>query len=301
MTATLSTLQLSETVSGAGLLREIIARQIVCLLTLFTFFFYHHVWLFFVSILWQNGVYIAGSLVFFFGYCSFSHPHKQSKTSKAIEHSEHHFWLLQSPLWDQFLLNSHPGYYHSCGINPIKAAAHNSCTACNNHRCKSCRNAEVPEINDSTTCSVVSQYPAVPVLEYSGRSLPSTHLNAFPSITEYSSFKMCRIIVRQPQQQAVLSITAPGGIKPYNATYMYICCQCGDGPKVFNHQPRCIRCNHDACSKCKEVKYWVFFFLLRGLVRNLACSLFSFANWDAKTDSCFQIAYFWSSSPQRRA
>ncbi|EKV12972.1 hypothetical protein PDIG_31990 [Penicillium digitatum PHI26] len=40
----------------------------------------------------------------------------------------------------------------------------------------------------------------------------------------------------------------------YNAIYMYICCSCGDGPKVYNIQPRCVVCNHTVCSKCQEVK-----------------------------------------------
>ncbi|GFF34006.1 hypothetical protein IFM61606_00491 [Aspergillus udagawae] len=37
-------------------------------------------------------------------------------------------------------------------------------------------------------------------------------------------------------------------------TYMYICCQCGDGPNVYNAQPRCTHCDHIACSDCKPVK-----------------------------------------------
>ncbi|GIK00241.1 hypothetical protein Aspvir_004261 [Aspergillus viridinutans] len=40
----------------------------------------------------------------------------------------------------------------------------------------------------------------------------------------------------------------------YSQTYMYICCQCGDGPKVYNVQPRCTECNHIVCSSCKPVK-----------------------------------------------
>ncbi|KAL4804114.1 hypothetical protein BDV18DRAFT_35704 [Aspergillus unguis] len=30
-------------------------------------------------------------------------------------------------------------------------------------------------------------------------------------------------------------------------TEMWICCQCGDGPKVYKYQPRCVTCNHFAC------------------------------------------------------
>ena len=34
-------------------------------------------------------------------------------------------------------------------------------------------------------------------------------------------------------------------------TYVYFCCQCNDGPKVLNVQPRCVLCNHPACTNCK--------------------------------------------------
>ncbi|CAI7567912.1 unnamed protein product [Penicillium discolor] len=35
-------------------------------------------------------------------------------------------------------------------------------------------------------------------------------------------------------------------------TYLYICCGCGDGPKVYNHQPICVPCNHQACGNCEN-------------------------------------------------
>ncbi|KAL4896093.1 hypothetical protein BDV59DRAFT_199305 [Aspergillus ambiguus] len=42
--------------------------------------------------------------------------------------------------------------------------------------------------------------------------------------------------------------------KIYTQTYMYICCQCQDGPKVYNVQPQCVSCNHVVCSNCTYVK-----------------------------------------------
>ncbi|KAL5359390.1 hypothetical protein BJX96DRAFT_174308 [Aspergillus floccosus] len=42
--------------------------------------------------------------------------------------------------------------------------------------------------------------------------------------------------------------------KIYTQTYMYICCQCHDGPKVYNVQPQCVNCHHSACSNCTYVK-----------------------------------------------
>ncbi|KAL1958708.1 hypothetical protein VTO42DRAFT_4051 [Malbranchea cinnamomea] len=37
-------------------------------------------------------------------------------------------------------------------------------------------------------------------------------------------------------------------------TDLYICCSCGDGPKVYQHHARCVMCNHDACQYCTHVK-----------------------------------------------
>ncbi|RWQ98046.1 hypothetical protein C8Q69DRAFT_158078 [Paecilomyces variotii] len=36
--------------------------------------------------------------------------------------------------------------------------------------------------------------------------------------------------------------------------YLYTCCQCEDGPKAYDSQPRCIVCNHSVCSQCTHVR-----------------------------------------------
>ena len=35
---------------------------------------------------------------------------------------------------------------------------------------------------------------------------------------------------------------------------IYTCCQCGDGPNVWDHQRKCISCGHLVCSHCKWAK-----------------------------------------------
>ncbi|PYH31486.1 uncharacterized protein BO87DRAFT_126440 [Aspergillus neoniger CBS 115656] len=32
---------------------------------------------------------------------------------------------------------------------------------------------------------------------------------------------------------------------------LYFCCQCGDGPKLWDRQPRCVICQHSICGYCK--------------------------------------------------
>jgi hypothetical protein len=33
--------------------------------------------------------------------------------------------------------------------------------------------------------------------------------------------------------------------------HAYFCCQCNDGPKLFDIQPVCVSCNHKACPNCR--------------------------------------------------
>ncbi|KAL5003608.1 hypothetical protein BDV10DRAFT_153726 [Aspergillus recurvatus] len=40
----------------------------------------------------------------------------------------------------------------------------------------------------------------------------------------------------------------------FSNSSMYICCQCKDGPKVYNHNVQCVLCHHIACELCTHVK-----------------------------------------------
>lgn len=46
------------------------------------------------------------------------------------------------------------------------------------------------------------------------------------------------------------------GHYPYRTTpsCMYYCCNCRQGPKIYEHESRCISCNHDVCGNCTYVK-----------------------------------------------
>ncbi|GLI75398.1 hypothetical protein PoHVEF18_003652 [Penicillium ochrochloron] len=58
--------------------------------------------------------------------------------------------------------------------------------------------------------------------------------------------------VKQDAQRNLVYRTACHQLGRYEI-YLYICCQCGDGPKSVNIQPRCIVCNHEACGHCQRV------------------------------------------------
>ncbi|KAL5042708.1 hypothetical protein BDW71DRAFT_189476 [Aspergillus fruticulosus] len=40
----------------------------------------------------------------------------------------------------------------------------------------------------------------------------------------------------------------------FSNSNMWICCSCGDGPKIYDHNPKCVICHHSACDLCTHVK-----------------------------------------------
>ncbi|KAL4788674.1 hypothetical protein BJX76DRAFT_315386 [Aspergillus varians] len=40
----------------------------------------------------------------------------------------------------------------------------------------------------------------------------------------------------------------------YSSVQMWICCQCGDGPKLLPNQSQCVECHHSVCSSCSSAK-----------------------------------------------
>ncbi|OJJ32246.1 hypothetical protein ASPWEDRAFT_44334 [Aspergillus wentii DTO 134E9] len=44
---------------------------------------------------------------------------------------------------------------------------------------------------------------------------------------------------------------------------LYVCCQCNDGPKLWDSQPRCVVCGHNACGGYRHSHYSYTFTLPR--------------------------------------
>lgn len=47
---------------------------------------------------------------------------------------------------------------------------------------------------------------------------------------------------------------SPSGVC-FPGTTFYTCCKCGDGPKVYEHQNKCVICNHEICGACSGWKW----------------------------------------------
>lgn len=150
-------------------------------------------------------------------------------------------------------------YCCSCKFGPFDPSLYLACINCNKPRCGAC-DVEPTKVADSHSshthshsCHETSPYPAAITMHSSARrpsfgsqpmSIGSTDL---PGVS--------------PIGRLGLGLAGPlssfGGYQPtrtVGATYMYICCSCGDGPKVYNTQPACINCEHVACSSCDYVK-----------------------------------------------
>src|SRR5271170_3480435 len=54
----------------------------------------------------------------------------------------------------------------------------------------------------------------------------------------------------QKRFDSLLRTSPPASVKSTS----YTCCQCKDGPKLWELQPKCIKCDHVACKNCVKVK-----------------------------------------------
>ncbi|KAJ5913343.1 hypothetical protein N7504_002226 [Penicillium tannophilum] len=145
-------------------------------------------------------------------------------------------------------------YCCECSFGPHNAAIHAACISCTRRRCSSCREEKVQDSlhihSSSHSCHETSPYPTA--VNFNAAHIPSLDTRSMlPAGIDLPQIRSLR-----PGLAAPPTYSALGGMQAttYSQTYMYICCQCKDGPKVYNHQPRCIECQHVACSSCVSVK-----------------------------------------------
>ncbi|CEJ60202.1 hypothetical protein PMG11_08786 [Penicillium brasilianum] len=148
-------------------------------------------------------------------------------------------------------------YCCGCNFGPFNADLYDSCINCGKYACSMCTREKVTNSNyDHTShfhaahgCHESSPYPSAVTMgpphsvSLQTKAMAATGLGDLHSIRSLSR--------RMP---LALASPFPGAMQCYTETYMYICCRCGDGPKVYNNQPRCVCCNHEACGDCEQVK-----------------------------------------------
>ncbi|KAJ5182783.1 hypothetical protein N7492_000399 [Penicillium capsulatum] len=143
-------------------------------------------------------------------------------------------------------------YCCGCKFGPHNSALYDACINCGAHRCDECVDEKVANRLSShahSDCNhTVSPYPSAVAVSSSSISL-STRTMPPSAVTDLPQI---RPLSRHRPGAPGLSFEA--GTHVYGATYMYICCRCDDGPKVYNVQPQCVICHHEACSSCTYVK-----------------------------------------------
>lgn len=123
-----------------------------------------------------------------------------------------------------------------CGFGPMLIDNYPSCLNCQHRGAREacCTHAalgmEAAYVDEAFSCS----------------SSPRTILSVGDELVQQSPIEN----LYSPAEQMMNSSPMVRG----RATDLYICCSCGDGPKVYQHHARCVMCNHDACRYCTHVK-----------------------------------------------
>lgn len=160
------------------------------------------------------------------------------------------------------LISSYPTYYITtmgclwyccrCNFGPHNQSLHEACIQCGVPRCARCvqeKNSDNMAVQShSHTCDITSPYPAaVPIS-------PPTTPTFKPTTMSIVVPELPRVMALPQPEYTGVSSGSLGGIRTHGGTHMYVCCQCHDGPKIFEVQPQCVMCNHTACTNCVHVK-----------------------------------------------
>ncbi|PYH84732.1 hypothetical protein BO82DRAFT_389762 [Aspergillus uvarum CBS 121591] len=143
-----------------------------------------------------------------------------------------------------------PGFWTCCtclhGLHQIDI--HTECLQCGHQRCPSCpvdnRDADM----SLHSCHEMSPYPSTPAHSACAHSLDAPRHRHVPSMMD------CRNPIPQPLsvfgdvRRPFLQDLAGQRLPEDRAQTrgnLYFCCQCGDGPKLYQNQPRYLRLRCD--------------------------------------------------------
>ncbi|KAJ5573955.1 uncharacterized protein N7459_008382 [Penicillium hispanicum] len=131
-------------------------------------------------------------------------------------------------------------YCCECNFGPHNSGLYNSCINCGEHRCPYCVEEKVDRLSAHSHSHSTAHLC----------DGPDAYGVAIPTLYSVLSQTMLPAGVTNMPRTRPLA----GPLRLYSQTYMYICCVCGDGPKVYNVQPQCVICQHKACDCCTNVK-----------------------------------------------
>ncbi|PGH03130.1 hypothetical protein AJ79_07458 [Helicocarpus griseus UAMH5409] len=126
-----------------------------------------------------------------------------------------------------------------CNFGPMTISNYPSCINCNHRQSSCCQYDAV----DSTMAHIEGSSP------YGIHN--TTMERSYPAIFDVGAYTSLPLPLSGAMKESLENFHAPIRSRP---TDLYICCACGDGPKVFQNQGRCVNCDHDACAYCTHVK-----------------------------------------------
>ncbi|PYH98498.1 hypothetical protein BO71DRAFT_395278 [Aspergillus ellipticus CBS 707.79] len=142
-------------------------------------------------------------------------------------------------------------YCCDCSHGPHQVGLQRACAQCGEERCPDCPLDTQDSATSVHTCHEMSPYPSAPAPQ--GREPSLNTVANMPSITGYAqSLRQPSLSHRHVHIQHGMPGKDSRGIVGHAS--LYYCCQCGDGPKIYEHQPRCVLCQHVVCSGCKPAK-----------------------------------------------
>lgn len=147
-------------------------------------------------------------------------------------------------------------YCCGCNFGPHNSTLYGACINCGDERCAFCPEEKCYDslrmnanTHTHTHCHEASPYPSVVAVD----TAQTLSLNTKSTPIPLPDLPGMRPLSRLRQSDAQ-SLPLGGSAKVYSHGSLYVCCQCQDGPKLWDNQPQCVICNHTACSACTYVK-----------------------------------------------
>ncbi|KAH8701847.1 hypothetical protein BGW36DRAFT_371678 [Talaromyces proteolyticus] len=144
-------------------------------------------------------------------------------------------------------------YCCNCSYGPCNLELDIACPMCGTRRCDGCK---IEVMNSVYSTFPPAQGPIRPSMELSqtcNTFLPtcnSIHHSEGLSIPTFSAVGRLPFIAESGTASAYNIFGHSGLLRQLPNNYYY-CCQCNDGPKMYDNQPQCVNCCHTICFNCR--------------------------------------------------
>lgn len=147
-------------------------------------------------------------------------------------------------------------YCCKCNLGPWNVMLDDYCPSCSAVRCCDCLMESVDMHTAFQTLSHRQQSPMSIGNPHACNKLASceTLRNRSDSLERASISSMtpiARPLLREPHAMDTYNIFNYGGLLRQMPSNYYYCCQCNDGPKMYENQPMCVSCCHTICHDCR--------------------------------------------------